>query len=189
MRSSFVSRQQIRVLGSEEVAEEELLRLAVDQVRREEALEAAYKWIKHVKTPTIVSMLRTRGFEFPAGTENSASFYEAEEEDSCPLFERPREELILALSTLMAADIVELVRDEADRGSAHELDLFARLMERYEDPKAGAILDGVADLSVGDFVRIGVAAVVVIYLVVMFYWSFSQGKGVKYNRVVRLGEM
>ena len=149
-------------------SEEQLLRLAVDRVRYEEALEAAKKWVKHIKTPTMVSMLRSRSqWNRPrdAPLEEGAA---AED----PLPRQSREELVMLLSESMARDIVEMIREDTAAGCDQDIDLFTRLMEKYDDdPDSSFDFDG--KVYANEWVRFAVAFVVALYLVLMFYLSFA----------------
>ena len=144
-------------------SEEQLLKLAINRVRYDEALEAAKKWVRHIKTHTMTSMLRSRSRydrAQPAASEVEGG-----------LRSRTREELVLLLSESMARDIVEMITADTALGSDQDLDLFSRLMERYDDPEAALELDG--RLYANEWVRVTVVLVVALYLALMFYLSFA----------------
>lgn len=146
----------------------------MDCVREEEAMEAARKWIQHMSTTGIMSMLQQRGSL-------------EDEVDDGHLVHQSREDLVDILAENMARDVVALLKDEADRklkrgglsdSKEEETSLFTRLLERYEDPKAMALyskhINGSSSLlSVGDYASEWLCTLsltaLLIYLVLVLY--------------------
>lgn len=148
--------------GAISQSEEQLLKLAINRVRYEEALEAAKKWVCHIKTQTMTSMLRSRGrYDHAQPTVELDDILQS----------RTREDLVLMLSESMAKDIVEMITSDTALGSDQDLDLFSRLMEKYDDPEVALEVDG--RLYANEWVRVAIIFVVALYLALMFYLSLA----------------
>lgn len=207
-----------------ELNQDTLLQYAIDKVRRDEAIEAARKWLIHISSSTILSMLTSRynyAIKFNQFIPISIQCIE--------LYNR--EELLQCLTEFMADDILCLIKEDSlkgdekqqgegggdekqqgerggdekqqgegggyeklqgeggarivggsEMGSEQDVDLFTRLMEKYENEGGG---ETVLLTPWSDHIRMAVTVTVIIYVTVMLFivygvkgvWSVdSQGE-------------